>query len=81
MLQELVEGSSQKGFEYVYARTNAEDRLCFQVADSLNVFGVYNEYNELQRICRHYITEIEKDGETVDIHHAEVWTDQNVYFS
>ncbi len=80
VLQELVEGSSQKGFEYVYARTNAEDRLCFQVADSLNVFGVYNEYNELQRICRHYITEIEKDGETVDIHHAEVWTDQNVYF-
>lgn len=80
VLQELVEGSSQKGFEYVYARTNADDRLCFQVADSLNVFGIYNEYNELQRICRHYATQIEKDGKTKNIRHAEIWTDTEVYF-
>lgn len=80
VLQELVEGASQKGFEYVYARTNAEDRLCFQTADSLHVFGIYNDQNELQRICRYYPTEIEKEGKKKKIHHAEIWTDKDVYF-
>lgn len=80
VLQELVEGASQKGFEYVYARTNTEDRLCFQTADSLHVFGIYNDQNELQRICRYYHTDIEKDGKKKKIHHAEIWTDKDVYF-
>lgn len=80
VLQELVEGASQKGFEYVYARTNTEDRLCFQTADSLHVFGIYNDQNELQRICRYYHTDIEKDGKKKKIHHAEIWTDKVVYF-
>ena len=79
-LQEIVEGGSQKGFEYAYARTNTEDRLCFQVADSLCVFPVYDESNEVKRICRHYDKEIYKDGKTTTITIAEVWNDKQTWF-
>lgn len=79
-LQEVVEGGSQKGFEYVYARTNADDRLCFQVADSLCVFPIYNDANELQRLCRHYDKEIYKDSETTTITIAEIWDDKQTWY-
>ncbi|WP_165006004.1 MULTISPECIES: phage portal protein [unclassified Enterococcus] len=80
ILQELIEGASQKGSEYVFARTNAQDRICFQIADSLCVFGIYDEENQLQRICRYYDTEVEREGKREILHHAEIWTDQVVYF-
>lgn len=80
-LQEIVEGGSQKGFEYAYARTNSEDRLCFQVADSLCIFPIYNDANELQRLCRYYDKEIYKDSETTTITIAEIWDNkQTSYF-
>jgi len=80
VLQELVEGASQKGFEYVYARTTSDDNLCFQTANSLNVFAIYDDQNELKRVCRYYTEELEKDGQKKKIHHAEIWTDEVVYF-
>lgn len=79
-LQEIVEGGSQKGFEYAYARTNSNDRLCFQVADALNVIPLYDETNEMKRILRHYQKEIIKDGKTVKITIAEVWTDKETFY-
>ena len=39
-MQELITGCSAKGFEYLYAFKNAEDRLAFQCADSLGVVEV-----------------------------------------
>ncbi|EAD0738599.1 phage portal protein [Listeria monocytogenes] len=80
VMQELVENASQKGIEYVYARTNAEDRLCFQVADSLGVFSIYDDNNELKRICRYYEKEIIKEGQAKKLKYAEMWTDSSVYF-
>lgn len=79
-LQEVVEGGSQKGFEYVYARTNSNDRLCFQVADSLCVFPIYNDANELERLCRHYDKEIYKEGKAITITIAEVWDDKQTWY-
>lgn len=79
-LQEIVEGGSQKGFEYAYARTNNADKLCFQVADALNVIPVYDETNEVKRFLRHYKKDIIKDGKTVQIIIAEVWTDKETYY-
>ena len=39
-IQELVTGANAKGFEYLYAFKNSEDRLAFQCADSLGVVEV-----------------------------------------
>ncbi|EOW1952466.1 phage portal protein [Enterococcus faecalis] len=80
VMQEMVENASQKGFEYLYARTNSEDLLCFQVADGLGVFNIYDADNELKRICRYYDKEINTNGKVVKVHYAEIWTDSEVYF-
>jgi SPP1 family phage portal protein len=79
-LQEALEGASKKGLEYVYARTNADDRLSFQVSDSLKTFEVYDENGERQRTVRYYNKDIEKDDELKSIEHAEVWDDEQVYY-
>lgn len=39
-MQELITGTNAKGFEYLYAFKNAEDRLTFKCADSLGVVEV-----------------------------------------
>ncbi|WP_233541917.1 MULTISPECIES: phage portal protein [Vagococcus] len=79
-LQEMVEGGSQKGFEYAYARTNSNDKLCFQVADALCVFSIYDDTNELKRVCRYYDKNIYQEDKEVVITIAEVWDDKQVWF-
>lgn len=39
-IQELVAGANTKGFEYLYAYKNADDKLTFECADSLGVVEV-----------------------------------------
>jgi SPP1 family phage portal protein len=39
-MQEVITGTSAKGFEYLYAYKNSEDRLAFQCADSIGVVEV-----------------------------------------
>lgn len=79
-LQDLVEGASQKGFEYLFARTNTDDRLCFQVADGLHVFPVYAESMNLKKICRYFDKKIQVDGQEKTFVIAELWDEKQVYF-
>lgn len=79
-LQDVVTNASQKGFEYIFARTTVDDRLTFQIADSLTVFPVYDDGNETKRIVRNIDKQIIKEGKSVDIHIAEVWDDKQVWF-
>lgn len=39
-IQELITGANAKGFEYLYAYKNADDRIAFECADSLGVVEV-----------------------------------------
>lgn len=80
LLQDTLEGASNKAYEYIFARTTAEDKLTFQVSDSLKTFPVYDDMNELQAIVRHYDKEIVKDGEKETVTFAEIWTDKKVTF-
>lgn len=79
-LQEITEGFSQKGFEYAYARTTAEDKLSFQVADSLKTFEVKDEQGTTKRIVRYYSRPIFKDGKMKQVDHAEVWDEKEIYY-
>lgn len=79
-LQEALEGAIKKGFEYIYARTTDQDVLKFQVADSLCAFPVYDENNEVKRICRYYEKEINDGSQTHIVKHAEIWDDSKVWF-
>lgn len=79
-LQEALEGSSVKGFEYAYARTNSNDMLCFQTSDSLHTFDVYDNDGELQAVVRYYEKDITREGKNTAVEHAEVWDKDQVTF-
>ena len=48
-LQEVITGSSAKGFEYMYAYRNAEGKLALQCADSLGVAEIESKFTSDRR--------------------------------
>ena len=82
VLQNAIEGASNKGLEYVYAYIDSSNKISFQVADSLNVIPVYDELNNyaLKCIIRYYDTKILNEDKQVTITKAEVWTDKDVTY-
>ncbi|GFZ30739.1 portal protein [Clostridium zeae] len=84
LLQNALEGASNKGFEYVYAYKDENNKISFQIADSLGVIPVYDEvYNSrLKAIIRYYDAVAYDNDNEVIITKAEVWTDSEVtYYS
>lgn len=81
MLQEVVDGGNQKGYEFVYTKLNKnQDRLSFAVADSLKVIQIYDENNQLIAIVRYYDSEIYKDDKAVKVTKAELWDSEKVHY-
>ncbi|MBE6056805.1 phage portal protein [Clostridium sp.] len=83
LLQNAIEGASNKGYEYAYAYIDEDNKINFQIADSLGVIPVYNELDhyKLTSIVRYYDTKIQgKDNKEVTITKAEVWTDKDVTY-
>lgn len=66
-IQELVAGANTKGFEYLYAYKNAEDRLMFECADSLGVVEVRakDTDDKCEYFIYWYIERIGKDKKAV----------------
>lgn len=66
-IQELITGTNAKGFEYLYAFKNAEDRLTFQCADSLGVVEVRAKDTDdgCEYIIYWYIDRIGKDRKLI----------------
>lgn len=77
---ELIGGAYNKGFEYLYAYVNAENRLAFQCADSLGVVEVRE--NETDDGCKYiiywYIDRIEKGKK--EIRRIQVWSDKETHY-
>lgn len=82
LLQNAIEGASNKGYEYVYAYIDEDNKINFQVADSLSVIPVYDELDhyKLTSIVRYYDTKIQDQDKEVTITKAEVWTDKDVTY-
>lgn len=66
-IQELITGANSKGFEYLYAFKNAEDRLAFQCADSLGVIEVRAKDTDdgCEYIIYWYIDRIGEDNKQI----------------
>ncbi|ABK61538.1 phage portal protein [Clostridium novyi] len=82
VLQNAIEGASNKGLEYVYAYVDSSNKINFQVANSLSVIPVYDELDhyKLKSIVRYYDTKIQDQDKEVIITKAEVWTDKDVTY-
>lgn len=79
-IQELITGANAKGFEYLYAFKNSEDRLTFRCADSLGVVEVRAKDTDsnCEFIIYWYIERVGKDKK--QIKRIEVYDKDQIWF-
>ena len=79
-ISELLTGTYNKGFEYLYAFRNEENRLTFQCADSMGVVEVREKDTDDKCNCiiYWYIDRIVKDNKQVK--KIQVWTDTDIRY-
>lgn len=79
-LYEVITGCVSKGFEYAYAYKNAEERTCFQCADSLGVVEVKAKETDdgCEYVIFHYVDNIGKDNKKIK--RIQVWDNVQTYF-
>jgi len=79
-LLEVLTGCQAKGFEYMYAYKNAEDKLAFQCADSLGVVEVRAKDTDdgCEYVIYWYVDRIEKGRK--QIKRIQVWDAEQTYF-
>ena len=79
-LYELITGSQTKGFEYMYAYKNEDDRLAFQCADSIGVVEVRERDTDdgCKYVIYWYIDRIEKGQKKIK--RIQVWGESQTAF-
>lgn len=82
LLQNAIEGASNKGLEYVYAYKDVNNRIAFQIADSLGIIPIYDEMDnsKLKAIVRYYDSIVYDNEKEILITKAEIWTDKQVSY-
>lgn len=79
-LYELLTGAISKGFEYMYAYKNTEDKLSFQCADSIGVVEVRARDTDdgCEYVIYWYIDRIDKGQKKIK--RIQVWDKDQTYF-
>lgn len=79
-ISELITGAYTKGFEYLYAYKNEENRLAFQCADSMGVVEVRAKDTDdgCKYIIYWYIDRIDKGKKTIK--RIQVWSENEVTY-
>lgn len=79
-LYETLTGCVAKGFEYMYAYKNSEDKLAFQCADSMGVLEVESKFTSDGKdyVIYWYVERINKDKKRVK--RVQVWDNSQTYF-
>lgn len=79
-LAEVLTGCQTKGFEYMYAYKNEEDKLSFMCADSIGVVEVRAKDTDsnTEHVIYWYVDRIEKGHKKIK--RIQVWDSEKVYF-
>lgn len=79
-LSEVITGCQTKGFEYMFAYKNENNKLCFQCADSIGVVEVSAKDNEANKnhIIYWYVYRVGKGQKKIK--KIQVWDDKEVGF-
>lgn len=79
-IDELITGTYTKGFEYLYAFKNEDDRLTFMCADSMGVIEVRKEDTDdkCEYIIYWYKDRTDKDDD--EIIKIQVWNDKETHY-
>ena len=84
-LMEQIAGSSIKGFDYIYAKKDVNDRLCFEYADGMGVVEVLakdngNPDDPNDYIIYHYIDTHRTKKGIKEVMKIEVWDKDKTYY-
>ena len=79
-LSEVLTGCQTKGFEYMYAYKNAQDKLSFMCADAIGVVEVEARFasDGQDHIIYWYVDKIDKNNKKVK--RIQVWDNNQTYF-
>ena len=79
-LYEVLTGCMSKGFEYMYAYKNIDDRLAFSCADSMGVVEVRAKDTDsnTENVIYWYVDRIEKGHKKIK--RIQVWDKDNTYY-
>ena len=79
-ISDLISGAYNKGYEYIYAKKNADDRLAFECADSIGVIEVRAKDTDdhCEYVIYWYIDRIEKGKKKIK--RIQVWDKDQTYF-
>lgn len=79
-LSEMLTDCQTKGFSYMYAYKNAEDKIAFQCADSIGVVEVRDKDTDdgCAYVIFWYVDRIEKGHKTIK--RIQVWDKEKTYF-
>ncbi len=79
-LYELLTGCVSKGFEYMYAYKNAENKIAFQCADSIGVVEVRAQDTDdhCEYVIYWYVDRVEKGKKKIK--RIQVWDKENVHY-
>ena len=79
-LNDVLTGTMTKGFDYMYAYTNAEGRIAFQHADGMGVVEVRAKDTDdgCEYVIYWYVDRIAKENKLIK--RVEVWDAENVYY-
>ena len=80
MLQELVEGASQKSYEYAFWKIDTDNRLRFKTADALKIIPIYDEFYNIDQIIYYYDEQIIKDNKQKTVTKIQLWTKEEVFY-
>ena len=81
-VQELITGCNAKGFEYLYAFKNAEDRLAFKCADSMGVVEVRAKDTDsnCEYIIYWYVERVGVGSEQRTVKRIEIYDKDQIWF-
>ena len=79
-LSEVLTGGQTKGFEFMYAYKNVENRTAFSCADSIGVIEAEARFasDKKDHVIYWYVDRVDKDGK--QIKHIMVWDSEEVGF-
>lgn len=79
-LQELVEGASQKSYEYVFWHTDENNKIGFKIADALKAIPIYDQNLNVVQMIYYYEDTVSVDGKDKVVIKAQLWTTDSVYY-
>lgn len=80
MLQEMVEGASQKATEYVFWKVNADGKIEFKTADAQRIITIYDENYEVAQLIYYYDDEIIVNDTVKTVTKIQLWTTEDVFY-